>query len=314
VAGLTVLFSTFNGEATLPRMLEALGAAEVPRGGWKIVAVDNGSTDRSLGILKSAQRRLPLTVVSEPRRGKSRGLNAGLPLVEGDLVVLTDDDVVPEPDWLTRFRRIADDRTEYDVFGGAIYPVWPGEPPAWIRCAPKGHFAWTDFADGPAKPTQIWGPNMAVRSRLLAGRRFREGIGPDGAARYATGMETEFVLRLSRAGCRCWHSRDVVVGHIIEPRQLTFEWLMQRTLNHGLGTMRLFADHYSQPARPLLGAPRRLLHDWRLKQRARAAAACLSSEFDERFGALHELQPAEVEVDDWRSRRLVRARASARES
>jgi glycosyltransferase involved in cell wall biosynthesis len=308
VARLTVLFSTFNGEATLPRMLDALGALRAPSGDWKVVAVDNGSTDASLQILKEAEDRLPITVVTEPRRGKSCGLNAGLSHIEGDLVVLTDDDVIPDPDWLVTFSRIADERPEYDVFGGAIYPVWPQEPPGWIlRCAPKGHFAWTDFPDGPAKPTQIWGPNMAVRTDVLNGHRFADGIGPDGAHRYATGLETELVLRLAREGRQCWHAREVVVGHIIESKQLTPAWLLQRAYNHGLGTIRLFGDHYSQPSRPLLGLPRRLFRQLLLRRRARLAVSYLFGDFEARFAARRDLSEAQGELDEWRAQRLARA-------
>lgn len=296
MASLTVLFSSFNGAGTLPRMLHCLEKVQPPSGGWRIVAVDNGSADSTPAILSEAAQRLPLTVVSEPRRGKTRGLNAGLPFVEGDLLVLTDDDVAPRPDWLVSLRRVADSLPAFDVFGGAVYPVWPAPPPLWLlRWAPRGHFAWTDFREGPAKPTQIWGPNMAVRTHVLAGRRFAEDIGPDGGARYATGAETEFVLRLSRDGHLCWHAPDVVVGHMIEPRQLTMNWLLQRTLNHGLGTLRLFMDHYSASSRPILGAPRRLLSRGGRKRFSLAVSRLVAD------------VPVESERRAWRAQELARA-------
>src|SRR6202012_4281975 len=115
--------------------------------------------------IKERKERLPLTVLAEARQGKNYGLNTGLAAVEGDLVMLTDDDVVPRENWLVESGRVARERRGYDIFGGAIHPIWPSEPPDWVlRCVPKGHFAWTDFKEGPADPWQIWGPNMAVRS------------------------------------------------------------------------------------------------------------------------------------------------------
>jgi hypothetical protein len=242
MAALCVLFSTFNGAATLPPMLDALEALEPPRGGWKLIAVDNGSTDASAALLRERQARLPMTVLTEPRRGKNVGLNAGLGWVEGDLVVLTDDDVIAPPDWLLAFRRLADAQTGFDIFGGAIRPRWLAPPPEWIlRCAPKGHFAWTEFETGPVEPRAIWGPNMAIRRAALGDHRFFEGIGPNGAAGYATGSEIELVLRLAAAGSRCWHAEDIVVEHVIEPRQLTAEWLLQRSYNQARGEARLRA-------------------------------------------------------------------------
>src|SRR5277367_3031437 len=100
MAVLTLLFSTFNGASTLPRMLDALERLKTPAGGWKVVAIDNASTDNTAALLQERRARLPLTVLAEARRGKNYGLNTGLSVVEGDLVVLTDDDVVPREDWL----------------------------------------------------------------------------------------------------------------------------------------------------------------------------------------------------------------------
>lgn len=41
------------------------------------MAVDNGSTDGSGDLLRSAAGRLPLTVLTEPAKGKNRALNRG---------------------------------------------------------------------------------------------------------------------------------------------------------------------------------------------------------------------------------------------
>ena len=90
----TVLFATHNGAHTLPRMLDSLQCLEPPTGGWKVIAVDNGSDDDSFRILKKRAFKLPMIVLSEPRQGKNIALNAGLTYVEGEIVALTDDDVI----------------------------------------------------------------------------------------------------------------------------------------------------------------------------------------------------------------------------
>ena len=65
---LTVLFATFNGAHTLPTVLEAYRNLEEPDGGWKLVVVDNGSTDDTPIILNRFKDLLPLTCLhlSEP--------------------------------------------------------------------------------------------------------------------------------------------------------------------------------------------------------------------------------------------------------
>jgi glycosyltransferase involved in cell wall biosynthesis len=286
VADLTLLFATFNGALTLPRLLDALEQQAPPRGGWKIVAVDNGGQDGGGRTLSERAGRLPLTVISEARRGKSAALNAGLGEIEGDLIVFTDDDVVPPRNWLAALRALADAQPDYDIFGGAIEPVWPFEPPDWVlRCAPRDYFAWTHFDEGPAEPTAIWRPNMAVRRTVLSGRRFFEGIGPNGGAKYAVGAETELLLRAAQAGHLCWHSPAIVVGHIVEPHQLTAKWLLQRARNHARGARRMFgADRMSR----MFGASPELIRRY-LSALAAVVFAHPQDDFETRFKAQHEL-------------------------
>lgn len=309
MVAVSVLFSTFNGAATLPRMLDALEALEAPPGGWKLIVVDNASTDATAELLRARLGTLPLTLLSEPRRGKNIGLNAGLGSLEGDLVVLTDDDVIPRPDWLVSICRLAAEQPDFDIFGGAIRPAWPGAPPDWVlRCAPKGHFAWTQFDDGPTDPRSIWGPNMAVRRRVFSDLRFFEGIGPNGASRYATGSEVEFVVRACASGRRCWHSKQIVVEHIIEPHQLTVRWLLQRSYNQARGECRLRATAAKDGANQgngfigLAGSYAGALVEF--------AYVMGVGDFDARFRARRRLSELHGEIDERRHLARTRSRTA----
>ncbi|HZS34172.1 MAG TPA: glycosyltransferase [Methylomirabilota bacterium] len=236
---LTVLIATRNGAATLPRVLASHARLRPPPGGWRLVVIDNGSTDGSARIVRSFAGVLPLIPLSEPRRGKNRALNAGLPALEGDLAVFSDDDAVPEPDWLVALRRAADAHPEAAVFGGPILPLWSGEPAPWVRewVRPAPVFGVTDPAwpEGPCDPTRVWGANMAIRAGLFArGHRFDERIGPDGSARYAMGGETELTLRLAIAEqAICWHCRGARVHHLIAVERITRASVLRRAFRVG---------------------------------------------------------------------------------
>jgi glycosyltransferase involved in cell wall biosynthesis len=130
---LTVFIATHNGGRTLPRVLDAYTQLVPPPGGWKLVLIDNGSDDDSPRILRSFLDRLPLALVSEPRRGKNRALNRGLGELEGDLAVFSDDDVLPARDWLVQLRAAADQHPECGAFGGHILPAWDVPPDEWVR-------------------------------------------------------------------------------------------------------------------------------------------------------------------------------------
>lgn len=256
---LTVLMATRNRAQILANVLAAYCRLQRPSSGWKLVVVDNDSTDETAQVVVSFANRLPLQLLVEAQLGKNHALNAGLAMVEGDLTVLTDDDVFPNADWLLQFRQAADRHPESSMFGGAILPRWEVNPPTWIRYADLGPvYALTDpsWQDGPVNPELIFGPNMAIRASVFqSGNRFDPSIGPRGSS-YPMGSETEFTLRLARQGHKAWYVPDAVVEHFIRAEQLKEEWCLQRAIRFGRGQYRLFPD-----ANPWLGIPRRIFRD-----------------------------------------------------
>lgn len=234
---MSVVFSTYNGERTLARMLEALCATRLPRGGLQVIAVDNGSSDKTPEILQSFRDRLPLTLLHQPERGKNRALNLAIPYIRGGLVVFTDDDVLPDQHWLERYEKLTDTHLEYDIFGGAIVPCWERVPERWVlESIPHGvTFALTapNLAEGPIYPGLIWGPNMLVRKRVFdAGHRFNEDVGPS-SGQYIMGSETEFNIRVAAQGYKTRFCPDARVQHIIRDFQMTEEWVIRRAFRFG---------------------------------------------------------------------------------
>jgi glycosyltransferase involved in cell wall biosynthesis len=240
---LTVLMTTYNGTPTLPQVLQAYCQMKSPAGGWRLLVIDNASTDGSKAVIEGYAARLPLTYLYEGRRGKNAALNSGLRTALADaaspLFVFTDDDASPDPDWLLRLEECAAAHPDYTMFGGAIVPGWAHPPPAWIlRHVPLGlTYALTapDLQDGPVFPGLLWGPNMALRRQVFdAGFRFDETIGPNGGA-YAMGSETEMTRRLAAAGYRSWFCPSARVSHYIRAYQLEQGWVLQRAFRFGRG-------------------------------------------------------------------------------
>jgi len=237
---LTVIFSTRDRADALPRVLDAFAALRAPPGGWRLVVVDNGSGDGTPDVLDGYAGRLPLVAAREPVPGKNRALNRGLGHLEGDLAVLTDDDVLPDPDWLVRLRAAAAAHPEASMLAGAIRPEWPGPLPAWLD-ADRLDFGVLYSAQalpaGPCGADRVWGPNMAVRAELFrAGVRFVEDVGPDASRRfYAMGSETELTRRLAADGHAARFVPEAVVRHIVRPEQVTVGWVLDRAYRYGLG-------------------------------------------------------------------------------
>ncbi len=258
---LTVLMATHNGADTLGDVLASYGKLESPPGGWKLVVVDNASTDSTKQILHSASSQLPITYLFEPRVGKNRALNSGLRMVEGDVVVFTDDDAVPNPDWLVEARTLADSQPSFGVFGGTIVPQWEVSPPDWILPFQCPILTITDpgWEEGPTLPGRVWGPNMVIRAEAFKmGYRFNELLGPCGS-RYQMGDETEFVDRLVAAGFKVWHTEKMVVAHMIRKYQMRKDWILRRAMASGRVAYRRNFLAAPAPMALLLGFPRYLI-------------------------------------------------------
>jgi glycosyltransferase involved in cell wall biosynthesis len=260
---MTVLIATHNGADTLGRTLQRLTEIEAPPGGWKLVVVNNASTDGTKDIILGHRATLPLEYLEEQRLGKSYALNRGMDHAEGDLLVCSDDDVLPARDWLVQWRSGADRHPDASLFGGTIEPLYEAPPPSWLA---KTVWAGMFFAqtnpnlpEGEIADTVIFGPNMGLRTVLVEnGARFAESFGPV-ARSGLMGDEIEFTARLLREGHKMCFLPRAKVQHIVQKGQLTWRWMLKRCYRHG-GTM--FAFEKIETAREfpqILGVPRYLI-------------------------------------------------------
>ena len=100
-----------DAQATLPAAMDSLLAQTETD--WELLAVDDGSTDASLEILRDRAGADPrVRPLSAPRRGLVPALNAGLAAARGGLIARMDADDVCRPERLARQRhhlRVRDD-------------------------------------------------------------------------------------------------------------------------------------------------------------------------------------------------------------
>jgi L-malate glycosyltransferase len=239
---LTVLMATRNRAQILREVLESYCRIVPPHDGWKLVVIDNGSTDETTQVLDAFQNRLPLQVLSESRPGKSCALNTGLKLSEGDLCIFTDDDTFPEQNWLIELRKAAHAHPEYTMFGGAVTPRWESQPVpeylTWID--QKITYGLRTLNEGPIPPHLITGANMMIRKSIFdSGIRFDSVMMAPRIDGFPMGDETELLESLGRQGHKGWHVPTAVVEHLIQKSQMNKDWILHRAVRFGRGIFRL---------------------------------------------------------------------------
>ena len=129
---ISVLICTYNRARLLRETLAALQAQAPPRDcDVEIVVVDNNSTDNTPAVIAESAGDGPYRIVAlkEKRQGKSFALNAGLAHASGEVLALTDDDVLPEDGWLDRIVDVFRTR-DVQFVGGKVLPAWETQPAA----------------------------------------------------------------------------------------------------------------------------------------------------------------------------------------
>jgi len=110
MALISVVVPFFNEEGNVAEMLrrtaEVLERATLARGDdYEIVAVNDGSRDRTLETLRAVQREQPRLVVVDLSRnfGHQIAATAGMETARGDAVILMDGDLQDPPELIERF-------------------------------------------------------------------------------------------------------------------------------------------------------------------------------------------------------------------
>jgi glycosyltransferase involved in cell wall biosynthesis len=119
----SVIIPVLNGERTIKECLHSLIGMDYPRGQREILVVDNGSTDRTIDIIK----RYPVRCVVETRQGASYARNLGIEVSNGQILAFTDADCIVTTGWLRELVRGFDDE-EVGVVAGEVVAFPPKTP------------------------------------------------------------------------------------------------------------------------------------------------------------------------------------------
>lgn len=115
---LSVIIPAYNEEAALPRLLTAL-KNQTYSDPYEIIVVDNNSTDKTAEVAKS----FGVKVVHESQQGFGFAANKGFFSATGDILVRSDADSLPPPQWLERIAKIYKKNNDAVAIGGPIFPL-----------------------------------------------------------------------------------------------------------------------------------------------------------------------------------------------
>ena len=238
----SVVVCTYNRCESLADTLEAVSMQQVPESfRWELIVVDNNSRDSTKDTVERFQMSQPglrVRYLFEKQQGLSHARNRGISAAEGEFVVFTDDDVLPEPDWLGK---LVSGMREYDcaAAGGYIEPLWQAEPPPWLTERFYGFLALRTDCDGPKEvrsPNEMpFGASLAFARRIFAKIGvFDPQLGRKGNV-LAGGEEIDALMRVVAHGERVMYFPQVRVRHKVEAFRLNKryfrKWRYQGSVN-----------------------------------------------------------------------------------
>ena len=172
---------------------DALDSLVVQEGPLEIIIVDGSSTDRTRDIVEEYRKRFGFIRLFKAGRNRAESLNYGLARAEGDIIALTDGDVIANPYWLTEMRRSI-------MYEGHDYVAG--------RSITIGLRAWEDLARVELYNQGFdcsWpGCNIAYR------REVYEKVG-DVDPWFITAEDIDYNIRVTDAGYQIHHNPDAII-------------------------------------------------------------------------------------------------------
>jgi len=195
----SIVIPTCNRVDLLPRCLDAISVSlqGVDAAAFEIVVTDDSQGDETQGLL--AERYPSIHRVRGPRRGPAANRNAGVACTRGRWIIFTDDDCVPEADWLREYVKAFERQPDSRVFEGKTV-------------ADRQRLRFDEDSPVNTDGGYLWSCNMAIQRDL-----FDRLGGFCEAFPYPAMEDVDFRLRLNACGEKFSFVPEAVVCHPFRP-------------------------------------------------------------------------------------------------
>jgi glycosyltransferase involved in cell wall biosynthesis len=205
---ISVIVPAYQAEDIIDRCLDALAHQTVPREFYEIVVVDDGSTDETCARVKA---HTGVRLLTQVHAGPASARNLGVQRARGEIVLFTDADCEPTPNWIERM--VAPFRDGQVVGVKGVYRTCQQEIVARFV-----QLEYEDKYDRMAREKQI----DFVDTYAAGYRRdvFVANGGFDPVFTQASVEDQEFSFRLARQGYKMVFAPEAVVYHWGHARNL----------------------------------------------------------------------------------------------
>jgi cellulose synthase/poly-beta-1,6-N-acetylglucosamine synthase-like glycosyltransferase len=102
----SIVIPAYQAAAVLPHCLRALEHQSIDPARYEVIVVDDGSSDGTAAVAEQHMPALQLRVIRLSHQGPAQARNTGGQMAQGDLLLFTDADCEPAPDWIERLTKV----------------------------------------------------------------------------------------------------------------------------------------------------------------------------------------------------------------
>jgi glycosyltransferase involved in cell wall biosynthesis len=228
---ISVVIPTFNRSRLLRRTLSAfMGQVTEPWFDYEVLLVSNGSSDETGQVLSAAEKEWPYRLRHfriNPTGGPSAPRNYGIRLARGEVVIILDDDVLPDPTLVqehARFHRRFPE--EHHAGLGEVYvaPELESDPMALFHSFPYAEVRGKEYLSY----LHFWTCNVSIKRQFM----LRAGMFDErflfyediicGRGLQANGMHLHFVPQ-----ARGQHLHEMKPGDVAAKGRFYGHWLYE---------------------------------------------------------------------------------------
>lgn len=200
----SIVVPTYRRHQSLLQLLEAVACLNYPRDRFEVIVVDDGSAVPLEPAVIGFQERFPVRLLRQENSGPAAARNRGARESRGGYLAFTDDDCLPEPDWLGEIEK-ALQAAPGAVCGGRTVNGAPGNLPT------QATQLLLDYLYERYNPAVTSGAFYPTNNMAVPRVRFMELGGFDERLRF--GEDREFCYRWQAHGGPFRFAPQAVIRH-----------------------------------------------------------------------------------------------------
>jgi dolichol-phosphate mannosyltransferase len=127
---LSIIIPIFNEEKNLTVLLKKISLIKLSKIKIEIIAVDDGSTDDSLFILKKFKK---IKILTQENQGKGKAVQLGISKSSGDYIIIQDGDLEYDPKDIIKMCNIINKSNKTSIYGSRYLPFVYGLVPKYYK-------------------------------------------------------------------------------------------------------------------------------------------------------------------------------------